>query len=131
MPTTLETRTAGNNTFESASGGLFKFIGGIRGEGPFVKASIIIHNSTLRAEFKAEFAFGGTVGGSQPGTMDIRIVAVFIETMTSDGGLVVTVTGTIILGGGTGGLAGIHGEGIVSGLSISPNYSVNVSFGPA
>jgi hypothetical protein len=120
-------RTSGNNTFETATG-MLTFTGGIQGEGP-TTTTAIIHNSTGLAEVRIQIAFSGTVMGSQPGSMNI----LFIGDFTGFGSSFTTLRGHLVLGDGTGGLTGIHGQGTLVGTSVSssPTYSVNIHFDPA
>ncbi len=125
---TTETRTADGNTFLSAtitgvlSGGL---------EGTDVGTNDIIILSSGQVILRADVTFTGTVNGSGPGTASITSIAQ--GTMVSGGGGDVAFQGQFVIGNGTGGLAGLHGEGTVqhSPGSVGSTYSVLVHFDPA
>ncbi len=122
-----EVRTADNNTILTATGTL-SFMGGIQGESTYM-VTFIIHTSTGLIDFKGQAAFTGAVTGSQPGSMDILITGNATQVITSSGPSLTSLIERLVLGNGTGGLVGIHGEG--TDLGTGPNtltYSVNIQF---
>lgn len=121
-------RTADNNTFGTITATI-AFAGGIQGEGSCTE-NIVLHNSTMIAEFKLHCTFEGTVMGRQNGSMEITSIGSidFLGSLQHAS----TASGNFLLGDGAGGLAGIHGEGTLAATFPSGiTYSVNVHFDPA
>ena len=118
-----ETRTADGNTFAKAT---FTdvFAGGIEGNLVGTLAFNILSTGQFTAR-TADSNFTGMVNGNGPGTASIHAT----EQGTLSNGVI--AQGQFVIGNGTGGLAGIHGEAT---FQISPGsftYSVLVHFDPA
>jgi hypothetical protein len=98
------------------------FTGGIQGTGP-ATALAVINTSTGQLTFVEQTTVTGTVSGSQPGTAKILIIG--------NGILGGASQASDVLSQGTGGLAGIHGEGnqATAAGSATTTFSLLVSFG--
>jgi uncharacterized protein DUF3224 len=120
----VSTRTFGNNTVLVANG-TFSLTGGIQGQSVYF-VTFVFHNSTGILDFKGHATFTGTVAGSQSGSMDIAITG----NATFVGSSLTSIFEHLVLRHGTGGLAGIHGQG--TDVGTGPNtlaYSITVRLG--
>jgi hypothetical protein len=121
--TTVDTRTAGGNTIITATQQI-AFAGGMQGSG--------VHTFTLKIESTGQFTnrgtglFTGTVNGSQSGTADYSFEVT---------GSIISQTqqGQIVIGDGSGGLAGLHGQGTAasSGSLSVATFSLEIHFDQA
>jgi hypothetical protein len=96
------------------------FTGGIQGTGP-ATALAVINTSTGKLVFIEQTTVTGTVLGSQPGTVNILIIG--------NGMLGGASQASDVLSQGTGGLAGLHGEGnqATAAGSATTTYSLLVT----
>ena len=117
------TRTADGNTFYSQA-----FTGSIAGgiEGNIVGTRFVIVHPTGNFTASGESTFTGTVNGNEPGTASFHFTSEGIQLPDGEIG-----RGPFEIGNGTGGLAGIHGEGTEQFSPSSFAYSVLVHFDPA
>ncbi len=126
-----ETRTADGNTFVSATV-TDVFAGGM--EGKVVVTAVFVFISTGQYTIRADGNFTGIVNGNGPGAASIH--ATQQGTWNLSNGVLVQAQGQFVIGNGTGGLAGIHGEATFEGTTAAGRltaltYSVLMHFDPA
>jgi len=117
-------RTSGNILFVTIASQV-TFTGGIQ-RGGLATALATINTSTGQLVFTEQVAFTGTVMGSQLGSATILL--------EGQGTLSGSSHAQAVLTDGTGGLAGLHGEGnsaTEAGQPPTTTYSVLVHFDPA
>jgi hypothetical protein len=90
-------------------------------EGTETESGILVIHCNGNMSYKGNLTFTGTVDGSAPGTMKLRIVG----QLGAQGW-----EGTWVIRGGTGGLENLHGQGTWGGPPGIMEYSGNYHFEP-